>query len=74
MTVLSKPFRAATPSAILPVRMVRRAIATLDRIPYLIGLAALFPAAVFCGRARPRSQAGISSRAQSLFRANINCR
>jgi len=49
MTAVSKPFPAATPSAILPVRMVRRAIAALDRIPYwLIALAArIFPAAVF---------------------------
>ena len=49
MTVLSKPFPAATPSASLPVRTVQRAIAALDRIPYwLIGLSArIFPAAVF---------------------------
>ena len=49
MTAVSKPFPATTPSAILPVRMVQKAIAALDCIPYwLIALAArIFPAAVF---------------------------
>ncbi len=49
MTALGKRFPVATPLAILPVRMVQRAIAALDRIPYwLIAFAArIFPAAVF---------------------------
>lgn len=49
MTAISKPFPAATPSAVLPVRIARRTVATLDRIPYwLIAISArLFPAAVF---------------------------
>lgn len=47
MTATSKPFPTAP--AMLPVRMVQRAIAALDRIPYwLIALSArMFPAAVF---------------------------
>jgi putative oxidoreductase len=49
MTAISKPSRAAMPSALLPVRLVRLAITALDHIPYWpIALAArIFPAAVF---------------------------
>ena len=78
MTAVSKPFPAATPSAILPVRMVRRAIAALDRIPYwLIALAArIFPAAdvLAIGPDQGRRLA-VSSRAPSrCSMTNIDCR
>lgn len=48
MTALDKPLQAAAPT-ILPVRIVQRTIAALERIPYWpIALAArIFPAAVF---------------------------
>jgi putative oxidoreductase len=49
MTALGKPLHAAATPTILPVRMIQRAIAALDRIPYWpIALSArVFPAAVF---------------------------
>lgn len=49
MTALDKPLHAAATPTILPVRIIQRAIAALDRIPYWpIALAArVFPAAVF---------------------------
>ena len=49
MATMSKAFPATVASAILPVRMVRRVIAAMDRIPcWLIALSArIFPAAVF---------------------------
>ena len=61
MTAVSKPFPAATPSAILPVRMVRRAIAR-DGPRFPIGWSrsrrASFRPPCSGSRARPRSQAG----------------
>ncbi len=49
MTVLGKPLDAAATPTIMPVRIIRRAINTLDRIPYWpIALCArIFPAMVF---------------------------
>ena len=49
MTAIGKPLHAAATPTILPVRIIQRAIAALDRIPYwLIALCArIFPAAVF---------------------------
>ena len=49
MTALGKPLHAAAAPANLPVRIIQRAIAALDRIPHWpIALSArLFPAAVF---------------------------
>ncbi|MES2196189.1 MAG: DoxX family protein [Pseudomonadota bacterium] len=49
MTALGKPLHVAATPTFLPVRIIQRAMAALDRIPYWpIALAArIFPAAVF---------------------------
>jgi putative oxidoreductase len=49
MTALDKPLDAPATPSVLPVRIIQRTIAALDRIPYWpIALAArVFPAAVF---------------------------
>ncbi len=49
MTAMSNELLAATPSESVPVRIVQRATAAMDRIPYwFIAIAArIFPAAVF---------------------------